>query len=281
MTLTRLAILSVAAFAAIAAALLMRGMLGGGTPPVQASLPPPATTIEVLVAAHDIQPGYKLDAPAVRWESWPKSSVAAGFITKDANPDIAKAVDGVVVRSPLVTGEPLTETKIVRAGATGYLAATIKPGKRGVSIPISAETGAGGFILPNDRVDVILSRDITTGNVKVFQTETLLRDVRVLAIDQAAKQEKDQQSVVGKTVTLELTQAEAEVVAEGVIKARAQQGALSLTLRALGDTGMDTVVEDKAPVRRAAGPRPAGVSVIRYGMSHQAAAAAPAAGSPQ
>jgi pilus assembly protein CpaB len=283
MNLTRISILSIAAFAAIAAALLMRGVLGGGTAPVQASLPAPTSTIDVLVSARELDPGYSLDAAAVRWEAWPKTSVSAGFITKENYPDISKAVEGIVVRAPLVASEPVTEAKIVRSGASGYLAATIKPGKRAVSIPISAETGAGGFILPNDRVDVILSRDITTGSVKLFQTETLLRDVRVLAIDQAATQEKDQKSVVGKTATLELTQSEAEVVAEGIIKARAQQGALSLTLRALGDNGMDAVTEikAKAPVYRPAGTRPTSVSVIRYGQARQAATVEDAAGSPQ
>jgi hypothetical protein len=160
MNFTRIAILAVAAIAAGAAALLVRGMLGGGTPPVQASLPPPAATLDILVAAKDIPPGRALDTASVRWESWPKNSVSNIFITRQAQPDINKAVAGVVVRSPLTTGQPITEASIVRAGATGFLAATITPGMRAVSIPISAATGAGGLILPNDRVDVVLTRDI-------------------------------------------------------------------------------------------------------------------------
>jgi pilus assembly protein CpaB len=104
----------------------------------------------------------------------------------------------------------------------------------------------------------------------------------VLAIDQSAHPEKGQQSVVGKTATLELTQSESEVLAEGVIKARSQQGLLSLTLRALGDTGDAVVVDNTPRVRRVGGGRPASVSVIRYGISHQGQAnAEPAEGRPQ
>src|SRR5438045_9636423 len=130
MNVTRIAILGVAAIAAGAAALLVRGMLGGGTPASQASLPPPPTTIEVLVASKDITPGHALDVGLVRWEAWPKTAVAGSFITKTSQPDIAKAVEGVVVRAPLVTGQPITDGSIVRTGATGFLAATLTPGLR-------------------------------------------------------------------------------------------------------------------------------------------------------
>src|SRR5882762_7715452 len=103
MNVMRIAILGVAAIAAGAAALLVRGMLGGGTPTVQAS-PPAAITTDVLVASKDIGPGHVLSVDLVRWDSWPKTAVSSTLITKDAQPDIAKAVEGAVVRSPLVAG---------------------------------------------------------------------------------------------------------------------------------------------------------------------------------
>src|SRR5882672_5366989 len=196
MNVTRIAILGVAAIAAGAAALLVRGMLGGGTPTSQAAAPPPAITSDVLVASKDIAPGHALTVDLVRWEAWPKSAVSSTLITKDAQPDMAKAVEGAVVRAPLVSGQPITDASIVRAGSAGFLAATIKPGMRAIGVPVTAETSAGGFILPNDRVDVVLTRDVTgNSTLKLFVSGTILRDVRVLAIDQTSHQEKDQQSV--------------------------------------------------------------------------------------
>jgi pilus assembly protein CpaB len=235
MNVTRIAILGVAAVAAGAAALLVRGMLGGATPQVEASVPAPSLpTAEVLVASKEIEPGRPLEADAVRWDVWPESSVADAFITKTEQPDIGKAVAGYIVRAPIVTGQPITESFVVRADQAGFLAALIKPGMRAVSIVVSPETGAGGFILPNDRVDIIITRELESqGNGKNVRSDTILRDVRVLAIDQTSQTQvsKDSQKwAVGKTATLELTPGQAELVGHA-----ARQGGLSLALRALGD----------------------------------------------
>jgi pilus assembly protein CpaB len=266
MNVTRIAILCVAAIAAGAAALLVRGLLGGGTPAVEASAPPPPAimTTDILVASKDIPPGRALDKDSVRWDTWPSSSVSSTFFTKNAQPDIAKAVDGITVRSPLVRGQPITDASIVRAGATGFMAATIKPGMRAISMPVSAETGAGGFILPNDRVDVILTRDTSTGGqVKFFQSVVIVRDVRVLGIDQTFLPTKDQQSVVGKTATLELTPAQSALIS----RAHAE-GTLSLALRALGDSTDQTYASYGGPERVNV------VNVIRYGVQRKTDSAA-------
>jgi pilus assembly protein CpaB len=282
MNFMRFAILGVAFIAAAAAVLLARGMLGGGTTVTQAA-PPLVQTIDILVASKDIQPGHLLSADAVRWEPWPKKSVPpAGFITKEAQPDIAKAIEGSVARAPFISGQPITETSIVRAGATGFLAATIKPGMRAVSLLVSAETSAGGFILPNDRVDVLFSRDVSGGSgSKNFASAIILRDIRVLAVDQTAQPQKDQQSVVGKTVTLELLPDQAELLARSQ-----QMGIVSLALRALGDNGADTVAAEPAPAKRPPvvvfAPRvakPETVVVFRYGVRRDGDAGARGAGS--
>ena len=267
MNLTRIVVFCVALVAAGAAVLLVRGMLGGGTPVAEASLPPPQQlTADVLVASKDIAPGRALEADSVRWESWPKSSVSDAFIVKGEQPDIEKAVAGIIARAPIVTGQPITEASIVRAGSAGFMAATITPGMRAISIPISAETGAGGFILPNDRVDVILTREIAQiGNKKVFATVTILRDVRVLGIDQNAQPPKDAQSAVGKTATIELTLRQSEMIAS----ARAV-GTLALALRPLGDSNDDVALTGG---RFDAGQSGAGVNVIRYGVARAATAA--------
>ena len=126
MNITRIAILGVAATAAGAAALLVRSMLGGETAPVEASVPPPAITADVLVASTTVPPGRRLDVGAVRWDAWPKTSVSDNFITKDEQPDMAKAVDGIIVRSPLVAGQPITnlnKLSAVRPGSSTAAAA--------------------------------------------------------------------------------------------------------------------------------------------------------------
>ena len=273
MNLMRFAILGIAFIAAGAAVFLARGMTGGGTTVAQAG-PAPVATVEILVASKEIAPGHSLDVDLVHWEAWPKKFVpAVGFITKETQPDLTKAVMGVVVRAPLVSGQPITEASIVHAGATGFMAATIKPGLRAIAVPVNADTGAGGFILPNDRVDVVLSRDVSRGGgIKNFESQTILRDVRVLAVDQTAQPQKDQQSVVGKTATLELTPDQAELLARSQ-----QMGILSLALRALGDSSGEPVADlpkkrEATPVSLAPRPerRNSTVNIIRFGVRREA-----------
>jgi pilus assembly protein CpaB len=267
MNVMRVAILGVAAIAAGGAAMLVRGMLGGQTSPTQASIPRPAITAEVLVAAKDITPGLKLQADLVRWQAWPKEGVLPDFISKDKQADIGKAIAGMVVRAPLVVGQPITDASVVHADAGGVLSASIKPGLRAIGVSVNAQAIAGGFILPNDRVDVVLTRELPgTTSKKLFTSETILRDVRVLAIDQTAHAEKDKDSVVGKTATLELKQDQAEILAKAE-----QTGVVSLSLRALGDSEgepLANVVIAPKPVQTGA-PRP-GVVVFRYGVQRGA-----------
>jgi pilus assembly protein CpaB len=138
---------------------------------------------------------------------------------------------GAVVREPIAAGEPITARKIVRAGESGYLAVVLAAGKRAMSIPVTVDSGAGGFILPGDRVDVILSRKLDTGGPNsLFVSQTVLRNMKVLAIDQTTQTEKDAAAVIGATATLEVSGDEAETLA--VSK---QAGTLSLTLRSYAD----------------------------------------------
>src|SRR5690349_23516010 len=129
MNVTRIAILGVAAVAAGAAALLVRGMLGGPAPSAQATVPAPAlATEEVLVASKEVEPGRPLELESVRWDVWPQASVTDAFITKKEQPEIDKAIAGYIVRAPIVTGQPITESFVVRADKAGFLAALVKPG---------------------------------------------------------------------------------------------------------------------------------------------------------
>lgn len=259
MNVMRIAILGVAAIAAGGAALLARGLLGGGTPEVQANIPDTIEIVEVLVASDRIEPGRVLTAESVRWEEWPDSSVSPELVTSDANPDIEEFIVDAVARAPLLPGEPITEQKIARVGSGTFMAANLSPGMRAVSIPISEESGAGGFILPNDRVDVLLTRELadTPDGETVFHASTILTDVRVLAIDQVIRQEEEQEYVVARTATLETSPAQSEVIAQAQAS-----GVLSLALRSLGDES----VAQTGGASLLAG-QGSGVTVLRYGIA--------------
>lgn len=260
MNIKRFSILGVAAIAAGVAAFLVRGMLNR---PV-AQVAPAAPTIQILVAAKDVRAGHLLDPTLVRWQAWPEKAMMTTFITNKAEPDVAKAISGAVARMPLMAGQPITEATIVRAGAAGYMAATVTPGMRAIGVPVNAETSAGGFILPNDRVDVVLTRQLP-GEGKSFDSVTILSDVRVLAIDQTAHQGKDQETVVGRTATLELTLKQAELVTRAH-----ETGTLSLALRSIGDSdGMPTeknFTNLGAPEKKPGGVPQAPLTVFRYGI---------------
>jgi pilus assembly protein CpaB len=256
---TRMIVLAVAAVAAGAVALLARSLLGGGTPATVAAPAPHLVMNEVLVAAGELTPGAQLTQASVRWQAWPQASVDPSFITRNSAPDISKVVQGAVVRAPMMAGEPLTTTKVVHADSAGFLAARLMPGMRAVSITISVDTGAGGFILPNDRVDILCTQQL--GDAHRYRTSTILNDVRVLAVDQTYDS-KDTKTVVGRTATLELSPDQVELVE----RAKAG-GTLSLALRALGDSG--TAAEAKVAATSKHDSTQSGsneINVIRYGI---------------
>jgi pilus assembly protein CpaB len=269
MNTKRLIVLGFALIAAVAAAFLVRGLAGGGTSKAIAKLPPPVAMSDVLVASVALQPGQALSADQVRWEKWPSNAVDSTFITREGVSSTDEAVKGTVVRAPLVAGQPITNTAIVHANAAGFMAAILNPGMRAVSITITADSGAGGFILPNDRIDLILSQKLS-GNPPQVRAHTILSNVRVLAVDQTFKQDKDTKTVIGKTATLEMTPSEAELVA------RAQsQGSLSLSLRPLSEAEAGARQKgEPAPVASAMGGDVGnGVEIIRYGISRDDAKA--------
>jgi pilus assembly protein CpaB len=196
-----------------------------------------------------------LTADQVRWQRWPSASVDTSFITRKSVTSINDAVKGTVVRAPLLAGQPIANTAIVHGQAAGFMAAMLMPDMRAVSINITADSGAGGFILPNDHVDVILARKLD-GNPPRVVAKTIIADVRVLAVDQIFKQDKDTKSVIGKTATLELTPGQAQSVA-----AAEDLGTISLSLRPLADS--DTPVAANLPGDDDRGGQ---VSIIRYGV---------------
>src|SRR5260370_19831020 len=163
-------------------------------------------TADVLVAKSDIGLGQTVTAEALQWQTWPAATASNSFIRRSERPEATKQIAGSIAGAPFIAGEPIREPKLVQANGSGFMAAILPTGMRAVSTEISPETGAGGFILPNDRVDVLLTKrdKSSSGQGDVVKSEVLLPNVRVLAIDQAPKEKDGQNTVIGKTVTLEL-----------------------------------------------------------------------------
>jgi pilus assembly protein CpaB len=218
-------------------------------------------TVDVLVAKSDIGLGHTVTPEDMLWQTWPAATASNTFIRRNQRPDATSQIAGSIARAPFIAGEPIREPKLVKANGSGFMAAILPAGMRAISTEISPETGAGGFILPNDRVDVILSkREKNTGRSgasDIVNSEVILPNVRVLAIDQAPKEKDGQNTVVGKTVTLELRPEQAETLA----RAR-QTGTLALALRSIADINMvENRTDDQASKRGET------LSVVRYGIS--------------
>jgi pilus assembly protein CpaB len=265
MKFARIAVLAVAVIAGGIAAVLVSG--DDAPPPPPPQIVEAAPTAEVLIAASDIPMGSVVTAEALQWREWPLAG-AEGFITKAAQPEAMNDITGAIARQPIVTGEPIRMQKIVKADGSGFMSAILPAGMRAVATEISAETGAGGFILPNDRVDVILTRRDEggggDGGSEAFSSSTILTNVRVLAIDQATVEQDGQKVVVGRTATLELFPRQTEILA----LAR-QLGTLSLSLRSLADSNpalAGQTPEDRFGKAKAEG---GAMTVIRFGVPRQ------------
>jgi pilus assembly protein CpaB len=218
-------------------------------------------TVDVLVAKSDIGLGQTVTPEDMLWQTWPAATASNTFIRRNQRPDATTQIAGSIARAPFIAGEPIREPKLVKANGSGFMAAILPTGMRAISTEISPETGAGGFILPNDRVDVILSKreknTSRSGASDIVNSEVILPNVRVLAIDQAPKEKDGQNTVVGKTVTLELRPEQAETLA----RAR-QTGTLALALRSIADINMvENRTDDQASKRGET------LSVVRYGIS--------------
>ncbi len=267
MSVARIAVLILAVLAAAAAAWLASSFVGEDVQRVEA--PEPKIVLdEVLVAARDLQIGSKVTPGDLRWQTWPTEALASGYVVKARTPDAMGTMQGALVRSSMLRGEPVTKSKVIDGNSAGSMAARLSEGMRAVSVAISPETGAGGFILPGDRVDVIVTRQTRsdTGREAVVASDTVLANVRVLAIDQAfaeANDETGEKIAVGKTATLELSPKQAETLA------RAQaMGDIWLSLRSMADTATGGPVDTGAlGANRSTNARQgAAVTVVRYGV---------------
>jgi pilus assembly protein CpaB len=261
MKAARLIVLGVALAAGGVAAWLASGSRPPEPPKAEAP-PPPLATVDVLVAKNDLTTGQVIGASDVGWQTWPAASAGA-FIKKSERPDAAAQFVGAIVRSQVATGEPIRDSKVVMAKGNGFMAAILPHGMRAVSLDVAPDTGAGGFILPNDHVDVILTRrdkvaERATG-IEQYVSEAILKNVRVLAIDQVLGEKDGQKVVIGKTATIELDPRQAETLALS-----RQLGSMSLALRSLLDS---------PPTRPEGGDEEAhrSIDTVRYGVTTQTA----------
>jgi pilus assembly protein CpaB len=233
MNTSRIIILGVAVAAAGGAGYIAKRM--SAQPPAQivvaASPEKPAVQLDqVLVLRRDLPMGEAIDNH-LAWQSWPAEAISDGFITRKAEPDALEKMKGQVARMTMYTGEPMRHAKL--ADGQSFMSSLLPAGRRAVATQIAASTSAGGFILPNDMVDVIMTRRSQTGGAaEGYVTETILKNIRVLAIDQTYREDEEGRRVkVGETATLELTPEQAEIITV------AQQLAdrLALALRSVKD----------------------------------------------
>lgn len=239
----RIIILVVAAAAAVLAAFLVRNL--ANQPPVVEQAAPVERIVEVevsqqkvLIARTDLRVGTLLTPDEFEWANWPEATINPAYYTQEIAPDAMETLTGSVVRTAIYADEPIMPQKIVQKGETGFMAALLRPGMRAVTIEISPESASAGFILPDDRVDVILTQEIEVpfGEETITKTitNTILENARVLAIDQTFGDVDGIPTLTGSTATMELTPQQAELVAQS-----ARTGLISLTLRSAADAGFN------------------------------------------
>lgn len=243
--------------------------------PVQQAVP----TVKVLVATRDLKPGSRLLDTDLTWQDWPQNLLNPNYIVetppsqaqnqasaqaapteKKKEADVNQAVEkvgqivadastggskavyiGGVVREAILANEPIIDSKIVRSDKGGFLAVMLEPGQRAIAVPVNVESTAGGFILPGDHVDIIVTvTKPKEGGGNDVLVSPLLANIKVLAIDQQVMAEKDKQTYIGATATLAVLPKEAEILAHAKVA-----GALSLTLRSYADVGGASTIENR------------------------------------
>jgi len=263
MNKTRVIALLLALGVAGGAAVLLNGMMVQNNKPRKVVTKEKVERLEVLIVAKNIERGRQIGSDDLKWAPWPRNMVSGTMVTKEAFPGAISQYAGHRALANLFAGEPFTPAKVLSSNG-GYLASKLPKGMRAIAVSINLATLAGGFIMPNDRVDVLLTRKISGRTV----TDTVLSNVKVLAIDQQSRVRKDKKSEDAvahvKTATLELEPRQAEVLAKA-----ASMGQLSLVLRSLADAG-DSELGDAGPrlSPKYAGRNGGEIKILRYGVPH-------------
>jgi pilus assembly protein CpaB len=257
MKAARLVVLGVA----VAAGGIAAYLAAGSKPPPPVAAAPPLETVDVLIAKSDLNRGQLVAGQDIGWQTWPAAAANPSFIKKSDRPNAASDFAGAIVRVSMMAGDPIREPYLVLAKGSGFMAAVLPKGMRAVAVELSPESGAGGFILPDDHVDVVLTRrdksaEKATG-VERFVSDTILRNVRVLAVDQSIDEKSGTKTAIGKTATLELTPSQAETV-----ELSRQLGTITLTLRSLLDSSPSSSDDDRDD-----GKDRHSINTVRFGVS--------------
>lgn len=281
MSPVRLIILLVAAGAAIGAVFLVRSMAAPApaaaveSAPVEAPKPVEIPTKQILVANNAIPVGKFVAAEDLKWQKWSADANVDAFIDQEKVPEGLEQMVGAVARFDIVAGEPVTKTKLMHPGTAGFMAVMLTPGMRAVSVEIAAEIAAGGFIQPNDRVDVIVTREVDNRNggssAMNIRSDLILSNIRVLAIDaryglppaadDGAPQSGQGEVIIGSRATLELTERDASL-----LNTAKKAGEIALTLRSIADLASPQGATAAGRIYRDGVSQDAeGVRVYRYG----------------
>lgn len=260
----RMIVMAIAVVSAAAAAIIAKGFMGS-TKVVQ-TVKTNYDTVKVLVARADIGVGKAVTKGDLKWQPWPKDAATGSYIIHTNQPNAIKKYVGAIARVSFLPGEPIKKQKLIQASNGGVMAAIVKKGMRAASTPIREDTAAGNFIQPSDRVDVILTRQMRSesGNEKQHVSDTIFRNINVLAIGQNIEMKDGKKVAVGKTATLELTPQQSETLA----LARSM-GEISLSLRSLAEAsrngsaeGDDLDLDNKE--------QSSGINLLKYGVKSRA-----------
>lgn len=250
---------AIAGACALGAGLLMRGIVNK---PRQIEKAVQVNTTEVLVAKTDMGLGHIATEASFRWQSWPSDAVPAGAIRRSGS--AMREFNGAIARAPILAGEPITKSKLVKSGEGGVLASILPQGMRAISTKISEESAVGRLILPNDHVDVILIRRLRGKGAEEHVSDTLFRNIRVLAIGQRIEVKEGQKNAEGNTATLEMTPRQAELLALAKT-----MGEISLSLRSVADFEKNGQAQSEADVLKS-GQRGNAIKMLRYGVKSRA-----------
>lgn len=260
MSARQLIVLAVAFIAAIGALVVIRGM--NASPPERTETAAPIEGRQVLVVTQDVQQGSALSGGDLAWRLFPEASVGDQFIQQSRRPDAVTELQGAVARRSFAAGEPVTLGAIVSPDGRGFMAAMLTPGYRAVSIEIDTESAVGGFIQPNDRVDVLSTMQIETGGQEGARSVVVLADVRVLSIGERTSPQTDgdaPERIDAGYAVLELSPQDARILA-----AADARGAISLVLRGVASETADMRVPSAAPASQQ-GQGAGGVTIHAFG----------------
>ncbi|MCL6728455.1 Flp pilus assembly protein CpaB [Sphingomonas hankyongi] len=238
MDVKKLALLVGALVIAVITAVMAKNMFAGAGAQQAVAAPVP-TGPKVLVAKKALPVGTIIDADSLIYQPWPKELMQSAYYVEGSTDGDPKALLGTVVRNAITAGQPVTRGSLVGPKDRGFLAAALGPGMRAITVPVNASTGVAGFVFPGDRVDMVLTQQVEGGGdgpaLKV--SETIVRNVRVLATDQRVTQTDEEGKTevkIATNVTLEVTPRIAEKVAVSQ-----SMGTLSLSLRSIADNSAE------------------------------------------